>query len=174
MKNNSSYSFQGKGAGKQLLVSACLCGFPCRYNVWAGGHPYYLALYRQGLAVPVCPEVMGGLSIPRLPCEIRNGRVVNQEGEDMTSYFEAGAVKTLEQGLELGISIAVLKDKSPSCGSSLIYDGSFTQTLIKGEGVTAALLRKNGFFVYSDEDDPAAITAKHFAFYSPDPKSPCN
>lgn len=100
----------------------------------------------------ICPEVDGGLKVPRLPCEIKDGKVINTESDDMTEYFIAGAVKTLETAQNYGIKKAILKEKSPSCGSTYIYDGTFSKTLIKGEGITARLLRSNDIEVISSED----------------------
>ncbi|MDL2210932.1 DUF523 domain-containing protein [Desulfovibrio sp. OttesenSCG-928-O18] len=134
-----------------ILASACLCGIPCRYNARNVPHPELEALAVQGKVVPVCPELLGGLAAPRVPCERRGGRVLTREGEDVTAAFFAGAAKTLALAREKGIAVAVLKDKSPSCGSRFVYDGNFTGTVIPGRGVTAALLLENGFVVYTEE-----------------------
>lgn len=135
-----------------FLASACLCGITCRYDGRNVPHPEIEKLCGQGIAIPVCPEVLGGLPVPRPPCEIRNGRVLNATGGDNTGAFRAGAAKTLAMAKEMGIPRAVLKDKSPSCGSSLIYDGSFSGTLISGMGVTAALLAASGIAVFTDQN----------------------
>ncbi len=132
------------------LVSACLCGEPCRYDGKTATVPALRDMALSGQAVPVCPEVLGGLEVPRSPCEIRNGRVLTADGRDVTDNFTAGATKVLELAKEQGIKTAVLKERSPSCGSSLIYDGSFSRRIIKGQGVTAALLARHGLTVVSE------------------------
>jgi len=100
----------------------------------------------------ICPEVDGGLTVPRHPCEIQNNKVINCLGEDKTSEFRNGAEITLQLCKKYNIKKAILKEKSPSCGSSYIYDGTFTGTLIPGQGITAKLLRENGIKVISDEE----------------------
>ncbi len=141
-------------SGKEaLLVSACLLGENCKYS---GGNN---ALPRETLAalaerfrlVPVCPEHDGGLPTPRLPSERRGERIVNRAGEDVTAAFERGAALALKKARDCGCRLALLKERSPSCGSGKIYDGSFSGTLIPGEGVTAALLRQQGLTVFSEE-----------------------
>ena len=135
-----------------ILVSACLCGAPCRYDGRAGLVPALADLCAAGLAVPVCPEVLGGLPIPRVPCEIRGEIVVDRSGVERTEAFVQGAAKVLATALALGVSLAVLKEKSPSCGVYWVYDGSFSSRLVPGQGVTTALLRENGIAVISDEE----------------------
>ncbi|CAK7016872.1 MAG: hypothetical protein DELT_02272 [Desulfovibrio sp.] len=134
-----------------FLASACLCGKSCRYDGRNVPHPEIEKLYAQGVAIPVCPELLGGLFAPRSPCEIREGRVLNAEGADDTAAFHAGAAKTLQLAKDLGITRAVLKDKSPSCGSTRIYDGSFSGVTVPGQGVTAALLAANGLRLFTEE-----------------------
>lgn len=140
-----------------FLASACLCGIACRYDGRNVPHPEIEKLCGEGIAVPVCPEFFGGLSAPRPPCEIREGRVLNMDGGDDTDAFHAGAAKVLRLAKEVGITRAVLKDKSPSCGSTLIYDGSFSGKVIPGMGVTAALLAANGIEVFADTDWVKAV-----------------
>lgn len=116
----------------------------------------------KGLAVPVCPEVLGGLAVPRLPSEIRGGDgrdvllgnacVVDSAGEDVTRAFIEGARKALLIGLETGCSRAILKARSPSCGAGVICDGTFSHTRRAGDGVLAALLRRHGFEILTEED----------------------
>ncbi len=136
----------------EYIVSACLCGEKTRYDGKISISEKVKNLVDEGKAIMVCPEVDGGLSVPRLPCEIKGGRVLNVESEDMTDYFVDGAIKTLETAQKYGIKKAILKEKSPSCGSRLIYDGTFSKTLIPGEGITARLLRLNDIEVISDEE----------------------
>ncbi len=135
---------------ESILVSACLLGEPCRYDGRSVPCQAVIALAEEFELVPVCPEQLGGLPTPRTPSEVQpDGRVVDREGVDRTAEFQAGARATLAIAREHGCKCAILKENSPSCGSSCIYDGSFTGTLVPGEGVTAALLREVGIEVTS-------------------------
>lgn len=136
----------------RFLASACLCGIACRYDGGNVPHPEIEKLHEEGRAIPVCPELLGGLSAPRPPCEILAGRVLNAAGGDDTAAFHAGAAKILDMARELGITRAVLKDKSPSCGNRLIYDGSFSGRVVPGMGIAAALLSANGIEIFPDHD----------------------
>ena len=135
----------------EFAVSACLCGFPCRYDGKSKPDEKIKALYEEGRALPVCPEKLGGLKTPRTPCEIINGRVVSSDGEDRTNEYLLGSQRVLELCKKHGIKKAVLKQNSPSCGSTHIYDGTFSGTLIEGEGCLTALLRKNGIEVTGEK-----------------------
>ncbi len=135
-----------------LIISACLAGVPCRYNGGTCARPELKKLVDCGAAIPVCPEELGGLVIPRPPAEIQGDRVINKAGEDVTAEFQRGARAVLKIAQENGISRAILKERSPSCGSCFIYDGSFTRAVIPGEGVTTALLRRNGITVQAEDD----------------------
>ena len=145
----------------KVLVSACLLGQPVRYDGRASGHPDVLqAWQREGRVVPLCPEVAGGLPTPRPPAEIPGGQggavldgdaqVVTIVGEDVSAAFLAGARLALELVRRHGIRVAVLKSGSPSCGNRLVYDGTFSGSKINGEGVTSALLRREGVRVFSE------------------------
>jgi uncharacterized protein YbbK (DUF523 family) len=146
--------------GSLLLVSACLVGIPCQYHGGSCPHGLLQALAVQGHILPLCPEVMGGLPTPRPPAEIQGGdggdvlegraRVVNAEGKDVTAEFLAGAQKALRVAHRWGIKVAVLKARSPSCGVGQIYDGSFSGRLVKGDGVTVALLKREGIIVIEE------------------------
>lgn len=136
----------------EYIVSACLCGEKARYDGKANTNEKIKQLVEEGKALPVCPEIEGGLPVPRHPCEIKNNKVINNTGEDKTVNFVKGAEKTLQLCKKYKIKKAILKEKSPSCGTSLIYDGTFTRTLIPGHGITAKLLRENGIQVISDEE----------------------
>lgn len=136
----------------EYIVSACLCGEKVRYDKKANSNEKIKQLVREGKALPVCPEIEGGLPVPRQPCEIRNNTVINNIGRDKTVNFIKGAEKTLELCKTHKIKKAILKEKSPSCGSKHIYDGTFTKTLISGQGITAKLLSENGIQVFSEED----------------------
>ena len=145
-----------------ILVSACLCGFNCRYDGQDNKVEKILELVKKKKALPVCPEQLGGLPTPRYPAEIRNGsgngvlggkaKVYNKKGADVSSFFIRGAEEALKLARQVQTSSAILKEGSPSCGSSLVYDGSFSYKKVAGEGLTAALLRKNGLKVYSEEN----------------------
>lgn len=135
-----------------VLVSACLAGVPCRYDGNSKGVPQVIELVNRGEAIPVCPEQLGGLTTPRVSCEICGHKVMNKEGRDCTAEFELGAERTLAIAKALGITKAILKANSPSCGCGKIYDGTFSGVLINGNGRTAELLIKNGIKVYTEED----------------------
>ncbi|HHZ02071.1 MAG TPA: DUF523 domain-containing protein [Tissierellia bacterium] len=135
----------------EYLVSACLCGEKVRYDGKTKTVDKIKKLVDEGKALPICPEVEGGLPVPRHPCEIKDERVINTLGEDKTHNFVKGANRTLELCNEYNIKKAILKERSPSCGSNYIYDGTFTNTLIKGQGITARLLKENGIEVISEE-----------------------
>ena len=138
----------------RYLISACLIGRVCRYNGKALAFPRFERHANSGLFVPVCPELSAGLAVPRLPCEILDGRVLNRNGTDLTEIFLLGAAKTLDLALQFGLHAAILKDRSPSCGVSTIYDGSFTNRLISGQGITTAMLRHHGIMVFSESNAP--------------------
>ena len=135
-----------------VLVSACLIGENCKYD---GTNNQDLKLFGdllgEGISpVSCCPEVLGGLSIPRCPAERKGDCVVTRDGEDVTEQFAAGAQAALELAKKHGCKAAVLKANSPSCSSCKIYDGTFSGTLVDGKGVTTELLRKHGIVVYDE------------------------
>ncbi len=137
----------------QYVVSACLCGLPTRYDGQAKPVPSAVqAVLDAGLVLPVCPECMGGLPTPRPPAEICGERVINTQGVDVTAPYQSGAEQVLALCREHGITCAILKQNSPSCGCHFVYDGSFSRRLVVGKGVTAALLSAHGITVY-DEDE---------------------
>ena len=107
----------------KILLSRCLAGECCRYDGGTNLVPALRALVERGLAVPVCPEQLGGLPTPRCPSEIRGSRVVMRDGTDVTDAFRRGAERALAIGLDAGCTCAVVKAKSPSCGAGVIYDG---------------------------------------------------
>ncbi len=137
---------------EQVLVSACLAGQRCRYDGQASPHPEVLRLVELGRAVPVCPELLGGLGVPREPVELRCGRALCRSGADVTEAFETGAQLALALARARGCRQAVLKARSPSCGVGRIYDGSFSQRLVPGDGVLAALCKAHGIAVKSEEE----------------------
>ncbi len=146
-----------------VVVSACLAGLATTHDGKAKPHPRVLELLRQGRAVLACPEQLGGLPTPRAEAEIEPGgsgatvlsgkaRVIDSNGTEVTAQYLRGAREALRAARLAGARSAILKARSPSCGSRLIYDGEFTGTLVEGEGVTAALLSKEGLQVMSEED----------------------
>ena len=137
---------------KKILVSACLLGFPCRYDGKSCPVGRIRALAKEHTLIPVCPEQQGGLPTPRLPAEIVGERVLNKEGQDVTEQYRRGALIALETAELNGADIAVLKAKSPSCGKGRVYDGTFRSVLCTGNGVTVRLLQERGIAVYSDEE----------------------
>ena len=132
-----------------IIVSACLAGYRCRYDGKTVPNEEIVALMNRGEAIPVCPEMLGGLPCPRIPSErsADGTRVVSRDGGDVTEAFRRGADETLRLARLYGCDRAILKARSPSCGCGLIYDGTFSGTLREGDGVTAALLRENGITV---------------------------
>jgi uncharacterized protein YbbK (DUF523 family) len=143
------------GSGRQpaIVVSACLLGVRCNHRGEASPSDAVLALRDTHRVIAVCPETMGGLATPRAAAEIQtDGRVVNVDGDDVTRAYQRGAAATVRVALAAGAQQAVLKARSPSCGCSEIYDGTFTRTRVAGEGVTARALREAGVDVRSEED----------------------
>jgi len=145
-----------------ILISACLAGLNVRYNGTNCLDDSVQKLVLEKKAVTVCPELMGGFSTPREPAEIVGGNgedvldgkatVIERSGRDVTELYLKGAYATLQKALEVGATQVVLKENSPSCGSTAIYNGEFNGTKIVGEGVTTALLRKNNIVVLSEEN----------------------
>ena len=136
----------------KYAISACLCGVGCRFDGKSKLNEKAKALYDEGEAMLVCPEALGGLKVPRTPCEIIDGKIISSDGEDRTREYLLGSERVLEICLANGIKKAVLKQNSPSCGSAYIYDGTFSKVKIKGEGVTTKLLRENGIEVIGEEE----------------------
>jgi len=139
-----------------ILVSACLVGINCKYS---GGNNYNQKIFnlvKEGKAIPICPEQLGGLKTPRKPAEIKNidGKryVINNEGEDVTENFERGAIEVLNLAQNLNIKTAILQPRSPSCGVNKIYSGNFDGKLTDGNGILAELLIQNGVTVFTPEE----------------------
>ena len=136
---------------QNLLISACLLGYCCRYdgsNI--GPIPELMQLKRRYHLIPICPEQLGGLKTPRLPAERLGDRVVNCEGEDITAEYERGAREALRMARLFGCTNAILKSRSPSCGPDEVYDGTFTHTVVRRPGTTAELLTANGVSVIDE------------------------
>ena len=136
---------------KTLLVSACLLGAACKYSGGDNYCPQVAALRERCHLIPVCPEQLGGLPTPRPPAELQGDRVCTKDGRDVTAQYHRGAQEALKLARLFGCTGAVLKARSPSCGCGQIYDGTFTSTVIPGDGVTAALLRGSGFRLWTEE-----------------------
>ncbi|MGI6644333.1 MAG: DUF523 domain-containing protein [Bacilli bacterium] len=135
-----------------LLISACLLGEKCRYDGDDNFVPLVDKLKEKYTLIPICPEVDGGLSIPRIPCEIIDGKVIGSDGNDYTSFYIRGATRALELAKKHDVKVAVLKAKSPSCGVNGVYDGTFTKTLVEGKGVAAKLLSDYGLILYEEDE----------------------
>lgn len=134
----------------RILVSACLLGVACRYDGASKPVPALMTLLADHQPIPVCGEIFGGLPTPRPPAERLGGRVVTQAGADVTAAYARGAREVLALAQRLHCRAAVLKERSPSCGSGEIYDGSFSRRLTAGDGVTAALLKEHGIAVFGE------------------------
>lgn len=136
----------------KIMVSACLLGENCKYN---GGNNFsekVMDFLEGHEIIPVCPEVSGGLTVPRTPSEIVNGVVMASDGRDVDLEFRTGAELCLKKALEENVDLVILKSKSPSCGVKRIYDGTFSGRLIEGQGVFARLMTENAFHVMDEED----------------------
>lgn len=146
---------------QSILVSACLLGTPCRYDGTGKKLPQLHQLEVLGVSlIPVCPEVLGGLPTPRPPAECQpDGTVCNREGMDVTAAFQLGAQRTLSLAKEHHCTIALLKERSPSCGGTQIYDGTFSGTLVDGTGITANLLHSHRISVYGESDFPSLLSS---------------
>ena len=145
---------------ENVLISACLLGFECKY---CGGsnkltEQQLAALGERFRLIPVCPETAGGLPTPRDPGERLGDKVVSNQGRDVTAQYQKGAETALWLARRYDCKAALLKEKSPSCGSGQIYDGSFTGKLIPGDGVAAEELKKEGLIVFGESDTDLLIT----------------
>ena len=144
---------------ESLLISACFLGINCKYD---GGHnalPEEIldALRARYRLVPACPETAGGLPIPREPCERRGGSVCTRGGRDVSAEYDKGAAAALDLAQREGCRLALLKERSPSCGHEKIYDGSFTGKLVPGDGVTAEKLKQAGIAVCGESEIQALL-----------------
>ena len=136
----------------KIMVSACLIGEKCKYNGKDNCSEKLLEYIKDHEVIAVCPEVAGGLSIPRIPCEIVNGIVINKDGESKDAEFRKGAQICLRRALEEKIDLAILQSRSPSCAAKQIYDGSFSGKIIDGQGIFSGMLSENGIRVMDVED----------------------
>lgn len=138
----------------KIAVSACLLGHNCKYNGGNNRSQKVLRFVEGHEVIPVCPEVTGGLPTPRIPVELRNGRAINANGEDVTDFFQAGTEKTMTRLAGEHIDLAVLQPRSPSCGCKQVYDGTFTKTLIDGKGMFAQALSEAHIPMMDETDIP--------------------
>lgn len=135
-----------------IVCSACLVGMACKYNGKNNNvDERVVQLVKEGKAVPVCPEMLGGLEVPRIPSEIKGDKVIMADGKDVTEAFEKGAQMALAITEAIKADTAILMPRSPSCGSDYIYDGQFCRRLIKGDGVFVRLLKNEGIKVYQPD-----------------------
>ena len=134
------------------IVSACLAGIKCRWDGTSKPNKLIIELIEKGRAIPLCPEQLGGLPTPRLAAEQKGNRVFAENGTDVTDKFLKGANEGLKIAKIVNCKEAILKSKSPSCGCGEIYDGTFTNKLIKGDGIFTRVLKQNGIKVVSDEE----------------------
>ena len=139
-----------------ILVSACLVGINCKYS---GGNNYNQKIFdlvKEGKAIPICPEQLGGLNTPRKPVELKviNGKryAIDNEGNDLTENFERGALEVLKLAKNLNINKAILQPRSPSCGVNKIYSGNFDNKLVDGNGILTELLKQNGIDVLTPNE----------------------
>lgn len=138
----------------KVLISSCLLGKNVKYS---GGNNLsknlleLLKNYNVEL-IEVCPEVLGGLPVPREPAEIVAEEIINKKGISVSKEFKKGAEATLKIAILNNVDFAILKERSPSCGKNFIYDGSFSGTLIKGQGISAKKLLENGIEIFSEEE----------------------
>jgi uncharacterized protein YbbK (DUF523 family) len=149
-----------RGTCVMIIISACLAGLETRYDGKHNRIESIEKLVSQGKAMLVCPEQLGGLPTPRLAAEIVGGngedvlngraKVIDSGGNDVTKEFIRGAEQALKVAKSVGATQAILKESSPSCGSNLIYNGTFSRSKMDGFGVTTALLRRHGIEVCSE------------------------
>ena len=136
----------------KIMVSACMLGENCKYSGGNNRREKVLEYIKGHDVFPICPEVMGGLPTPRVPAEIVDGVVMSKAGVNVDREYRLGAEKALEIAKREKIDLAILQPRSPSCGVTEIYDGTFTGRRIPGQGVTAALLIEHGFCVIDADD----------------------
>jgi uncharacterized protein YbbK (DUF523 family) len=141
---------QGVDKNMKILVSACLAGVTCRYSGKGELLPEIRELLKSHTLLPVCPEIMGGLATPRTPAERIGEKVITKDGQDVTAAYEKGAMEAVKLAELFGCQAAIMKERSPSCGKGMIYDGTFSGRLTEGDGVCAALLEKRGIKVYGE------------------------
>ena len=135
-----------------ILVSACLLGIGCRYDGKCKPNEDVIRLSEEHNLVPFCPEIYGGLPTPRVSSEIVGEKVLNAEGEDVTEQYSKGAKEALKTAKMFDCEVAIMKEKSPSCGNGLVHNGKFDGGLIEGDGITVRILKKNGIRVFGESE----------------------
>ena len=135
-----------------VVVSACLAGVECRYNGQAFPIPRVIEMVKKGQAIPLCPEILGDLPIPRLSAEQCGGRIFAKDGQDLTNEYVAGAKIALNIAQLVGCKKAILKSKSPACGCGVIYDGTFSGKLTQGDGFFCKLLKDQNVKVFTEDE----------------------
>ena len=158
-----------------ILVSACLVGINCKYNGNNNKDLRIIELMAKGKAIPVCPELLGGLPTPRPAAEIQGGEgrdilygtaaVQNNKGENVTNRFVKGAKETLKVAELAHVTAAIFKQRSPSCGSGQIYDGTFSGKVVAGDGIASAVLKEKGIKVFSEENAEELLKNINFEIY---------
>ncbi len=134
------------------IVSACLAGMNVRHSGDSKANEKVIKLVREGKAIPLCPDQLAGFSTPREAREICKGKVLTASGVDVTKQMQAGAEEVLRIAKLVGAKEVIFKTKSPNCGFGKVFDGSFSGKLVKGKGITADLLEKNGIRVLTEEE----------------------
>ncbi len=139
---------------KKVLVSGCIYGWHCRYDAvdLPSMDKRFLKWKEQGILIPVCPEVFGGLATPRPDAQRIDEKVITCTGIDVTKEYEAGAQEALRLAKEHEVAFCIMKQDSPSCGSKFIFDGTFTENKVKGEGRAVQLLREAGYLIFDEEE----------------------
>ena len=137
---------------EKILVSACFLGINCKYDGENNKNDKVIEYLKDKEVIPICPEIMGGLPTPRFPSEIKDNKVITKDNIDVTNNFSKGANEVLYLAKLFNVKKALLKAKSPSCGVGEIYDGTFTHTKIKGDGITTRLLKENNIEVITELD----------------------
>lgn len=140
---------------ENVLISACLLGVSCRYDGLSKPLDTKIIenLRSRYHLIPICPEIFGGLPTPRIPAEIQaDRRVLRKDGKDITDEYKKGAKEALRLAKLFDCKLSILKERSPSCGSGVIYDGSFTGNKINGDGITAELLKKEGIRIIGESE----------------------
>lgn len=135
-----------------IIVSACLAGVECRYNGQAFPIPMVIEMVKKGQAISLCPEILGNLPIPRLSAEQCGRKIFSSDGHDVTIEYVTGAKIALDIAKLVGCKKAIVKSKSPTCGCGMIYDGTFSGKLIKGEGVFSKMLKQENIEVYTEDE----------------------
>ena len=136
----------------KIAVSACLLGHNCKYSGGNNRSQKVLDYIEGHEVIPVCPEVSGGMSVPRVPVELKGNKAINRDGEDVTGFFRSGVEKEMKKMQD--IDLAILQPRSPSCGCKQIYDGTFSKTLIEGKGMFAQALAAAGIPMMDGDDVP--------------------